>query len=1083
MPESIPPTVNCGAPSRQRPSVGSNTFHAHVRPARRFLQAGTLCLAAAILAPSALAQSSDAETLPASASGAILNVVRWAGSLPQAAGQTAEVRFALYENQAGGLALWSETQTVKVGADGRYTVLLGATSAEGLPPALFQAGAARWIEAWQVPGSTGAPSETAASSAPPRSLLTAVPYAFKSIDAETLAGHAADEFVTQEQLSSQLAIASQPASAQAGIHPDVSPTGSGAANTIPLWTSATTLGDSALTQLGTSAAPLVGVGTATPATTLDVKGTTTFRGNTFLVPSAVATSTAGAASPKFEWTASSFKRGAAAMNQTFAFQAIPEGNNTTAPFADLYLFYGSGTGSPSSTGLHFSPNGQIGFAAGQTFPGTGTITGVTASSPLSGGGTSGAVTVGLNTTALETVLNGFYAQLNAPNTFTEPITFAAGQTFPGTGTGTITGVTAGSGLTGGGTSGAVNLSIPTGGVTDAMLSNSYSGTGTCPPSAAVTSLGRNLAPTCLSFGTVTGVTAGTGLTGGGTGGTPTLAVDPTQVPLLSANNQFTGFNTFSNIELGGGLTLNPPNAAQPGYEDPSPVLDLSANVYDNSKSSSVPVNFGLEVNLTGPSPGGTLDLLYGVGGGYGGNLAQTGLSIGGNGIVSFAPGQTFPGAGGGTITGVTAGTDLIGGGTSGNVTLNVNTTRVVTGVIAGTGLTGGGTGGTPTLSVNTAEVPFIDQLNYFTEPDEFQDSLIAYPGTNSSMFGVTFVTAGILADSGKDCTACAFPVGVLGSTDSGDGLWGVAKAGIAVQGQSGTGIGGDFSTNNNLGDATSFNYQAALVGYNGGSGGGLQVANNGYGTAAYISGGGGNSGLLRNQLSGFASGLWADAHNESAIIGSSDAFYGGAFFNNASGNPTLEAINYGGGASGLAVGKEPRALDGVFRAQGRDGVCGVSTAGDVSCTGQIKAINAVSGGARKVETYAVQSPENWIEDFGSGTLERGVAVVKIDPAFAETVSAAAGYHVFLTPKGDSKGLYVINETAAGFEVRESGGGTSSLEFDYRIVARRRGYETERLTDVTDRFNAEQKAVALPPGAGAAHEETGEPRPLATPKPN
>ncbi len=46
------------------------------------------------------------------------------------------------------------------------------------------------------------------------------------------------------------------------------------------------------------------------------------------------------------------------------------------------------------------------------------------------------------------------------------------------------------------------------------------------------------------------------------------------------------------------------------------------------------------------------------------------------GLVNFAAGQTFPGTGDGTITGVTAGTDLTGGGTSGNVALNVDTTKV-----------------------------------------------------------------------------------------------------------------------------------------------------------------------------------------------------------------------------------------------------------------------------------------------------------------------------------------------------------------------------------------------------------------------
>jgi hypothetical protein len=142
---------------------------------------------------------------------------------------------------------------------------------------------------------------------------------------------------------------------------------------------------------------------------------------------------------------------------------------------------------------------------------------------------------------------------------------------------------------------------------------------------------------------------------------------------------------------------------------------------------------------------------------------------------------------------------------------------------------------------------------------------------------------------------------------------------------------------------------------------------------------------------------------------------------------------------------------------------------------------ATGGGARKVETYSVQSPENWMEDFGSGVLQKGVAVVQIDPAFAETVSETADYHVFLTPKADSKGLYVINETANSFEVRESGGGTSSLTFDYRIVAKRRGYEAQRLTDVTERFNTEQ-ARAMPSKAAGAPRKPGlPPQLLQTPR--
>jgi hypothetical protein len=124
----------------------------------------------------------------------------------------------------------------------------------------------------------------------------------------------------------------------------------------------------------------------------------------------------------------------------------------------------------------------------------------------------------------------------------------------------------------------------------------------------------------------------------------------------------------------------------------------------------------------------------------------------------------------------------------------------------------------------------------------------------------------------------------------------------------------------------------------------------------------------------------------------------------------------------------------------------------------------------------VQSSENWVEDFGTGELYNGVAKIKIDPAFAKTVTLDSSYRVFITPNADSKGLYVIRKTAASFEVRESGGGTSSLTFDYRIVGKRRGYEAQRLTDVTERFNAEQKASSMGRSSGVGAKSA----PLAKP---
>ncbi len=107
-----------------------------------------------------------------------------------------------------------------------------------------------------------------------------------------------------------------------------------------------------------------------------------------------------------------------------------------------------------------------------------------------------------------------------------------------------------------------------------------------------------------------------------------------------------------------------------------------------------------------------------------------------------------------------------------------------------------------------------------------------------------------------------------------------------------------------------------------------------------------------------------------------------------------------------------------------------------------------AGSYGRVKMYAVESTENWFDDFGSARLASGRARVELDPLFAETVNTTAGYHVFLTPLGDCA-LYVADKDIAGFEVRALGGVECSVDFDYRIVARRAGYEQFRMERFED----------------------------------
>jgi hypothetical protein len=86
----------------------------------------------------------------------------------------------------------------------------------------------------------------------------------------------------------------------------------------------------------------------------------------------------------------------------------------------------------------------------------------------------------------------------------------------------------------------------------------------------------------------------------------------------------------------------------------------------------------------------------------------------------------------------------------------------------------------------------------------------------------------------------------------------------------------------------------------------------------------------------------------------------------------------------------------------------------------------------------------------------GMAVVIIDPKFAETVNLNLPYQVFLTPRGDC-GLYLAETTPSSFTVHAQGGVKCNLAFDYRIVAKRLGYEDVRMAPATDPTTVVQNA--------------------------
>jgi hypothetical protein len=136
----------------------------------------------------AAANQSAASPAPSAAAAEVPRLIKFSGTLLDAldrpmAGPVG-VTFALYKEQERGAALWMETQNVTPDARGVYTVLLGANSANGVPAELFASGEARWLEV-----------QVERQAEQPRVLLVSVPYALKAADAETLGGKPLSSFV------------------------------------------------------------------------------------------------------------------------------------------------------------------------------------------------------------------------------------------------------------------------------------------------------------------------------------------------------------------------------------------------------------------------------------------------------------------------------------------------------------------------------------------------------------------------------------------------------------------------------------------------------------------------------------------------------------------------------------------------------------------------------------------------------------------------------------------------------------------------------------------------------------------------
>jgi len=341
-----------------------------------------------------------------------------------------------------------ETQIVQPDQTGRYTVMLGSTSSYGLPADIFVAGEAHWL---------GVQPQGQAEQ--PRILLLSVPYALKAADAETIRGLPPSAFVlaTRANVTGSGAAGSNELAQVLATTITPVTTAGGTIKHLAKFAASADIADSQVFDNGTN----VGIGTTTPSTKLDVEGSGTIRGSLNLPSAESATATGGKNSQPLNLAASAFNSStSAAVSQTFRWQAEPAGNDTAKPSGTLNLLFGSGSTTPAETGLSISNTGEFNFAPGQTFPGAGTIKGVTAGSGLAGGGTNGTVNLGL-------VTNCAASQVLRWN--------GSAWICSNAGTGTITGVTAGTDLLGGGSSGNLTLNLDITKVPQLNTANRFTG--------------------------------------------------------------------------------------------------------------------------------------------------------------------------------------------------------------------------------------------------------------------------------------------------------------------------------------------------------------------------------------------------------------------------------------------------------------------------------------------------------------------------------------------------------------------------------------------------------------------------------
>jgi hypothetical protein len=306
--------------------------------------------------------------------------------------------------------------------------------------------------------------------------------------------------------------------------------------------------------------------------------------------------------------------------------------------------------------------------------------------------------------------------------------------------------------------------------------------------------------------------------------------------------------------------------------------------------------------------------------------------------------------------------------------------------------------------------------------------------------GVKGSNTNVSSGAGLLGTATQGATGVEGQSTSGPGLLGVSSTANGVSGASASGYGVSGSTNSNatnIAGVEGSNNSTSIAVRANGFGGLLFDGNNSVGSDVFTVDNSGNTVISGNaSVYGAGASTALGAGSSSSFTGVRGEGYEGVVGFGVGSSPYGIFAYNDASSGGEALGVQDASGTGVL-------LNGFDSAGNlklqVGDDGTVYAHNFViafdSPEGQKVTNYATMSSTPNVEDFGEAQLTGGQAYVSLKRSFGAEIDSHLAYMVFITPEGDTRGVYVTQKTPAGFVVRENQGGRSDAAFSYRIVAK------------------------------------------------